>query len=168
MMVALSVAWGFLRGLPWKYIGLAVAVLGLAGGLFMAGAHHQHAKDAKALAAVQADLRTEHENVGKLLAAIGHQNASLTALAAEGNQRTAAADKALQAASGAVERANRAGGRIMVLTAGTPHRFSKDSRWSRRAGLASASPRKARERANHSPPTVAPANSLAAQITRSE
>lgn len=115
-MIATILAFG--AKLPWKWIGIALAVLGLLGGVYAKG----RADDAKhwkpLLAAAQSDLTLCQANRVTLQSAIDKQNTSLTALAAEGQARTAAADKAVQTAQAAVDKAAKTSAGVMAATPG--------------------------------------------------
>jgi hypothetical protein len=68
--------------------------------------------------AAERDLGTCRGNLQNLQTSLNDQSASLTALAAAGQARTARADKALSVASGAVQAASKAAGAVMAAKAG--------------------------------------------------
>lgn len=116
--MTLAAIWTIVRGLPWKWIGLAAAVLALLGGVYAKGRADRDAHWKPLLAAAQSDLKLCQANRVTLQSSIDKQNASLTALANEGQDRTAAADKAVQTAQAAVDKASKTSAGVMAATPG--------------------------------------------------
>lgn len=99
-MSALAI-WGFVKGLPWKWIGIALAVIGLATLIYRApwaynrGKSYEVAKYQPVMDRALKNITTLKSNQAALTTAIDRQNAAVSALKAEGDKRTADGKAAL-------------------------------------------------------------------------
>lgn len=104
MTAAALAAWEFLKGLPWKYIAIALAVLSLIVLVWRApwAESRQKAKDAaaygKQIAALTLDRDTHASNERVLQGAVDRQNVAIAAMKADGDQRIKDGAKALSEA----------------------------------------------------------------------
>lgn len=89
--------WSALRALPWRWIGLGLAVLSLVLWIDHRGySRGFHKRDAE-VANITRDRDTHASNERILQGALARQNAAVAALQADGDKRTAEGKTALQA-----------------------------------------------------------------------
>lgn len=103
-MPAIAAIWAVLSKLPWKWIGIGIAVLGLATLIYRApwAESRQKAKDYAHFQPILArdlqNITTLKNNQAVLQASIDLQNAAVSALKVEGDKRVSDGKTALEAA----------------------------------------------------------------------